>query len=268
MKRIALLFFDLSLIACATIIAMLLRDNCEFSEPHFRALLPYLFVTLISGAIVFSTSGTSWSVWRTSSLNDYVQLSISSAITVVVAVGISFHISRLDGVARAVPVLQAMSMVLLLVGARLFTRIRHHRRFRPSQLVNKPASSNRTNVLLFGTTRLAELYLRSVQEFARDNISVAGVISRTEAKVGRRFLGSQVLGTPGDLMNVIGDLSSKLFGSLRVHRIDRAIYGVSCGRPAPTRPSFAVPGPTSAAPSACSLPAAHRSFSIGSCWRG
>jgi FlaA1/EpsC-like NDP-sugar epimerase len=199
MKRVALLSLDLLLIACATILALLLRDNFVFSELHFQAILPYLTVTLISGGVVFSTAGVSWSVWRFSALNDYLKLVGTSVITVLIALGISFSMTRLEGVSRTVPVLQAMNMVFLLVTARLLIRLRHHHRNDPPQLVTKPAAPDRTSVLVFGTTRITELYLRSVAEFAGDKIGVAGLISRTQAKVGRRFLGVQVLGTSDDL---------------------------------------------------------------------
>ena len=59
MKRVALLFLDLLLIACATIFAVLLRDNLELREPDLQAILPYLVVTLLSGAVVFSIAGIS-----------------------------------------------------------------------------------------------------------------------------------------------------------------------------------------------------------------
>ena len=49
MKRVALLFLDLFLIACATLLALLLRDNFVFSESHLQAIMPYLVVTPVSG---------------------------------------------------------------------------------------------------------------------------------------------------------------------------------------------------------------------------
>ncbi len=187
MKRVALLFLDLFLIACATLLALLLRDNFVFSESHLQAIMPYLVVTLVSGGIVFSFTGVSWSVWRSSTLRDYLRLLGAIAATVFATLAITFSMSRLEGVARAVPVLQAMTMIFLLLGSRLLVQFRHQRRFHPSQLVMKPTASNQTNVLVFGTTRLTELYLRSVAEFASDKISIAGLISRTKTKVGRQL---------------------------------------------------------------------------------
>ena len=206
MKRVALLFLDLLLIACATIFAVLLRDNLELRDPDLQAILPYLVVTLLSGAVVFSIAGVSSSVWRSSAQNDYLRLVVASVATVLISLAISFSITRLEGIARAVPVLQLMTMIFLLMAARLLIRLRHHHRFRPSQLVREPLASNQTTVLVFGTTRITELYLRSVAEFERDEISIAGLISRTEAKVGRRFLGSKILGTSDDLMEILSDL--------------------------------------------------------------
>ena len=90
MKRVALLFLDLLLIACATIFAVLLRDNLELRDPDLQAILPYLVVTLLSGAVVFSIAGISSSVWRSSAQNDYLRLVVASVATVLIAIAIEF----------------------------------------------------------------------------------------------------------------------------------------------------------------------------------
>ena len=99
----------------------------------------------------------------------------------------------MEGVSRALPILQAVLMIASLVGVRVLARVRHNRRGRPTQLA-RPAAATKS-VLLVGLNRVADLYLRSVQEFAPDQVKIAGVLGRGR-HAGRAVNGHQVLGAP------------------------------------------------------------------------
>ncbi len=50
MRALPLLLFDLVLVAVATVLAFLLRDNFNFDAESFAALLPYLALTVMVAA--------------------------------------------------------------------------------------------------------------------------------------------------------------------------------------------------------------------------
>jgi lipopolysaccharide/colanic/teichoic acid biosynthesis glycosyltransferase len=206
MKRIALLAFDLLLVAGATILALLLRDNFEFSEAHLRDLIPYLSITVACAAIAFSISGISWSAWRASALHDCIAIAVSSVATVLGAVAISFLLNRLEGVPRAVPVLTLMNIIFALVAVRVLFRLSHDRRARPPQFSAASLATPPKTVLLVGTTRIAELYLRSAEELGSDSVAIAGIVTRKAPKVGRSIDGHRVIGS----LDEIGDVLKRL----------------------------------------------------------
>jgi lipopolysaccharide/colanic/teichoic acid biosynthesis glycosyltransferase len=124
-------------------------------------------------------------------------------------VAISFAFNRLDGVARSIPVLQPMMLLLLLAGARVFMRIRHMNRGRPARQFSTDGSSDplrRPTVLIVGLNRLTELYLQSVHELSPGEISIAGLVGRDERQRGRLMHRYPVLGSPEELEQIINDL--------------------------------------------------------------
>ena len=216
MKRFVLLCVDLLLITAATLLAVLLRDNFVPSAQHFQALFPYLVTTLGCAAVILTISGTSRAMWRFTSIGDYLRIAMACTLTVLASLALAFSFSRLDGVARAVPILQLLLMTTLLISARILIRLRNRRRFKPVQLKNCAPIQPRTSILVFGATTLTELYLRSITEFATDRIHVVGIVARKEAKVGRSLLGYKVLGTTDAFSSIINEL---FVHGVRVDRI-------------------------------------------------
>lgn len=207
MRREQLLLVDGVLIALASIFALLLRDNFEFSWARLAALLPYLALTLTAAAAIFPLFGISRTIWRVAFMNDYLRLLGAIVLTVVAAVTLCFVYNRLEDVARAVPVLQALLMVVFLVGARVIMRLRHVSRAKPAQLAMPTEGAGvGESVLVVGLTRLTELYLRSVAEFAPERVRIAGLLVRSPHQTGRLVQGHRVLGAPDQVADAVREL--------------------------------------------------------------
>jgi lipopolysaccharide/colanic/teichoic acid biosynthesis glycosyltransferase len=207
MHRAQLLLFDLVLVAFATVCALVLRDNLEFSPVRFSALVPYLALTLLSAAVVFPLLGTSRTIWRFAAMPDYLRLLAATALIVLAAVAFSFGYNRLDGIARALPILQGLLILVVLVGTRVLMRLRHAARGKPSQLAvaTSPLPGTET-VLVVGLGRLTDLYLRSVAEFAPERVRIAGLLGRNPHQTGRFVHNKKVLGTPDQIGETLRDL--------------------------------------------------------------
>jgi lipopolysaccharide/colanic/teichoic acid biosynthesis glycosyltransferase len=209
MRRLRGLSVDCALTALAGIFALLLRDNFEPSLARFLALAPYLVLSVAAAAIVFTALGISRTIWRFTAMKDYLRLMAAIVLTVAAAVAFAFGYNRLEDVARAVPVLQALLMIIFLVGARVLMRLRHTARAKPAQLVATPLPANAPEtVLVVGLTRLTELYLRSVSEFAPDRVRVAGLLVRNPEHTGRFVHHYEVLGTPDQVATTVRDLEA------------------------------------------------------------
>jgi lipopolysaccharide/colanic/teichoic acid biosynthesis glycosyltransferase len=207
MRRVGLLLVDGVLIALATIFALLLRDNFEFSWTRLAALLPYLALTLTAAAAIFPLFGISRTIWRLAVMNDHLRLFGAIVLTVVAAVTLCFVYNRLENVARALPVLQALLMLVFLVGARVVIRVRYLARAKPAQLAMPTQGAGvGESVIVVGLTRLTELYLRSVAEFAPERVRIAGLLVRSPHQAGRLVHGHQVLGAPDQVADALREL--------------------------------------------------------------
>ncbi len=202
--RPALLLIDLGLIALATVFAAALRDNLEIVPERMEALLPYLLLTLAAAGVVLPASGLSRSIWRFSVMADYLRVLAAVVVIVLSAVAAGFLVNRLDGVARALPVIQGLLMGFLLVGARAAMRVRHaSRKSVPSAPIGTHAQET---VLIVGINVLTDLFLRSVTEFAPRRMRVAGIVGRNARHSGRLLQQHPILGPPEQIESIVKTL--------------------------------------------------------------
>ncbi len=208
MRRRLLLLADLGLVALATVAALVLRDNLAPSSERLRDFLPYLCETLLVAAPILMALGLDRSVWRLSAMSDYLRIVAVAVATVLGAIALGFAVDRLDGVARSLPILQAILMVFVLAGGRVIARLRFEaRRAAPGgALAAAGGHGTGETVLVLGINPITDLYLRCVAEFAANRVRIAGLLGRRERHTGRLVRQLKVLGTPEALGQVLRDL--------------------------------------------------------------
>jgi lipopolysaccharide/colanic/teichoic acid biosynthesis glycosyltransferase len=202
MRQVMLLAIDLLLIGLATVVAIVLRDNLAASEARRAVLAPYLVFTLAAAVVVLPAFGTSRSVWRFTTMPDYLRILAATVPTVVGAVALDFGFNRMDGIARALPVLQGLLVPSSLVGARILMRLWHAARERPVQPASKGVSGCET-VLVAGLGGLANLCLRAAAQFAPDRVRIAGLLGHNDRHIGRFVRGHPILGTPEQIADTL-----------------------------------------------------------------
>ena len=198
-------------VAIATLGALFLRDNLEFDPDRFKALLPYLSISVAVSIPVLVAFGMHRAIWRLSSLQDYLKSIGAIVVIVLAATSIGFVVNRLDGVARSLPVLQSLLMAVLFVSirvaARLYPLSQGEENDHPTVVAQAMGKARlQDTVLVVGVNRIAELYLRTVAELAPDRIRVAGLVGHDGSNVGQIAYGLRVLGKPEDLPIVLDSL--------------------------------------------------------------
>ncbi len=208
MRRIVLLLADLALVAIATLVALILRDNLEISINRLYEVLPYLSSTLLAATVILPAFGLNRSIWRFSSQGDYLRILGAGILIVLCAIGIGFAVNRLEGIARSLPILQGILMVAALVGVRVRMRLRHHSRSPAPEhaVLNRANMATAETVLVMGLNSVAELFLQSVTDLAAGRIKVAGLLGRTPRHSGRLLRQKKILGTFDQLEHVLRDL--------------------------------------------------------------
>jgi lipopolysaccharide/colanic/teichoic acid biosynthesis glycosyltransferase len=192
------LLFDLFLVALATTAAAVTRDNFEIVPARLISLVPYLVITLSVAGLVLPTFGINRSPWRFTSMKDGLRI-IGATVTIMLSsVAVGFLVNRLDGVARALPVIQGLLIISFLVGVRVLARASHDRRVRSA-----PAPTDGVEtVLVIGLNKLAELYLQCLAELDTDRVMIAGLLGEG-ARVGLSVHSHPVLGTPEQVASTL-----------------------------------------------------------------
>jgi lipopolysaccharide/colanic/teichoic acid biosynthesis glycosyltransferase len=208
MSRAHIFACDLTLVAIATLMALILRDNFETSIEHLEALAPYLIVSLLVAGVIFPTFGAYRALWRFASLGDVLLVVSAALATVFGAVAVGFSFNRLSGVPRSLPILQALLVVALLGGARLLAMLVGHERRWPAAPAPLPSADalRPKTTLVVGLGRLTDLYLRCVAELAADRVRVAGILTENERQIGCSVHGVPVLGGPEAITETIRTL--------------------------------------------------------------
>jgi lipopolysaccharide/colanic/teichoic acid biosynthesis glycosyltransferase len=200
MPSLRSLAFDLLLIALATVTAAVIRDNFEIVAPKLIALLPYLIITLAVAGVVLPILGISRSLWESSSIRDGLRIVGATIVVVLIALALGFVVNRLDGVARALPIIQGLLIFAFIFGARALTRVSHERRVRSAAPVNHGHQVE--TVLVIGLNKLAELYLQCLAELDTGRVRIAGLLGEG-SRVGLTVHSHPVLGTPEQVASTI-----------------------------------------------------------------
>jgi lipopolysaccharide/colanic/teichoic acid biosynthesis glycosyltransferase len=194
---------DLGWVALSPYAALLVRDNFVFYQPHWDAIIPYSGFTLAVGAVVFGALRPHKTLYQYTSLFDLLRIATAVTLTIFLALSLSFVSSRLEGVARSIPVIQWLILIGMLVWMRVLARMWHDFR-RQSDVIQR--SSTTEHVLVIGVSHLTELYLESLAEYAAKRLEVVGILSEHRQLRGRLLRNQAVLGAPQKLAEVLEQL--------------------------------------------------------------
>jgi lipopolysaccharide/colanic/teichoic acid biosynthesis glycosyltransferase len=185
-----------------------------------QALVPYVLLSILAGAIIFPGARQHRSLWRYTSLNDILRLIAAATIVVLVALSASFYLTRMENIARSLPVIQWLLLISSMAGIRVAVRL-FYERGAPKDAQSNEVSAGPEQVLIVGVSDVTELYLRSAHEFAQGYVNVVGILAREPKLQGRSLRTYKVLGTPEDVQQVLSELD---------------LHGVTVGRIAVMQP--------------------------------
>ena len=232
MRLYVLLGVDVGLILLATSLGFVLRENFEITQGRFEAFLPYLCATSVMSVVFVSAAGLNRSIWRFSSVHDYLRVGIVVTAVSIGAVALSFAYNRLEGIARSLPFLQIIVGIMVLVAARVIHRLRHaaRQRRRTSEALRQAAEkAQQLNVLVVGVGRLTEAYIQALAELGMGRVKVAGIVGSAHRHVGRLVANHPVLGQAEDVEGVLNRLEvhgvtiDRIVVAMPFERLPRAI---------------------------------------------
>ena len=203
MRNYRALVADLGWVCLSPYIALLVRDNFVFNEPHWDAIIPYSGFTFVAGAVVFGALRPHKTLYRYTSLFDLLRISAAVTLTIFLALSLSFLTSRLEGVARSIPVIQWLILIAILIWIRVLARMWSEFQRRSNVVRGSPTTEH---VLVIGVSHLTELYLESLAVYAPRRLEVVGILSEHRELRGRLLRNQMVLGAPEKLASVLEQL--------------------------------------------------------------
>ena len=205
MRRHSLIFIlDLGWVALSAVLAVLIRDNFILYPSHVRAALAYALIVVAISALVFAASGTHKILWRYTSLPDVLRIMAAVTLALLLGLFVSFILNRTEGVARSVPLIQWFLLGSAMIATRVGARIWDERRKRAPISHDREVAAE--PVLIVGVSRITELFLQSVSEYAANSVEVVGILADDRDLQGRVLREQKVLGTPEELMKVMAQL--------------------------------------------------------------
>jgi lipopolysaccharide/colanic/teichoic acid biosynthesis glycosyltransferase len=223
LRRSVLISIDVLLVAAATVLAVVLRGDFVSLEDKLMTLLPYIFISSGAAFVVFFAGGLDRTPWRYSSFADHLQTIVLTGLAILLALVLTFVVTRLDGVARSLPILQGGLIMVLLVSVRSVARFWYVRQVHANGNGRGNAQTLET-ILVVGMNTVSELFLLSVKEFASRRVQVAGLLVEEPKMRGRTIQQTPILGTVEELKDILR--------SLEVHglAVDRIVVATAPDR--------------------------------------
>ncbi len=207
MRRIVAVALDLSIIALAMPLALLLRENLVLDIVKLEYHVPFLIAMLLVSVPLFRMLGVDRTLWRYSTIEDHLRIAVAMVLVVLAATALTFAYNRLDHVSRSVPVIQAILAVFGMVGLRVAKRAWHGIRAgaRPfAPIDHRPAH----NILIVGLNGMAELYAKAVTELGGDGVRVVGIVDHADSRNdGMRLQQLPVFGGGRRIQDVVNTLA-------------------------------------------------------------
>ncbi len=192
--------FDLACAAAVVPLAYMVRTG---DLPEFSGPMLVLQGSLTAASLVcFYIFGLNQGSWRYASIEDLLGIIQSVVMAMLVAVLVTFAVSRLEMVPRTVPLIAMVMLMLMMSGPRLFYRIfkdRYLQRAFSSDTTGEP-------VLIVGYSDEAEMFVRALGKQKTPQYRVVGIIDHNNRHVGRRLHTVKVLGALANLPGIIADL--------------------------------------------------------------
>ena len=195
-RRIFEVLLDVILIALAYWSAYAIKFEPFSNSPAWKLFLRTLPVLVVMRLAAFLVFGVYRGIWRYTSMDDLLTFAKAVAAGSLVSMIIVLFKFRFQGFSRAVFLIDALVMLLLLAGSRV--AFRFFRKVLPSSAVSKGR-----RVLIYGAGDAGELLLRELLNNRELSYAPVGFMDDDATKHGKLIHGYRVFGGNGLLPSIL-----------------------------------------------------------------
>ena len=197
-RRVFEVLLDVILIVLAYWSAYAIKFEPFSNSPAWKLFLRTLPVLVVVRLAAFLAFGVYRGIWRYTSMDDLLTFAKAVAAGSIVSMIIVLFKFRFQGFSRAVFLIDALVMLLLLAGSRVAFRF-----FR--QVLPSGSASNGRRVLIYGAGDAGELLLRELLNNRELSYAPVGFMDDDATKHGKLIHGFRVFGGNGLLPKIISD---------------------------------------------------------------
>src|SRR5205085_11187942 len=195
-RRIFEVLLDVILIVLAYWSAYAIKFEPFSDSPAWKLFLRTLPVLVVVRLAAFLAFGVYRGIWRYTSMDDLLAFSKAVAAGSIVSMIIVLFKFRFQGFSRAVFLIDALVMLLLLAGSRIAFRF-----FR--QVLPSGSAANGKRVLIYGAGDAGELLLRELLNNRDLRYAPIGFMDDDANKHGKLIHGFRVFGGNGSFARII-----------------------------------------------------------------
>ena len=197
-RRVFEVLLDVILIVLAYWSAYAIKFEPFSNSPAWKLFLRTLPVLVVVRLAAFLAFGVYRGIWRYTSMDDLLAFAKAVAAGSIVSMIIVLFKFRFQGFSRAVFLIDALVMLLLLAGSRVAFRF-----FR--QVLPSGSAGNGQRVLIYGAGDAGELLLRELLNNRELSYAPVGFMDDDANKHGKLIHGFRVFGGNGLLPKIIAD---------------------------------------------------------------
>ena len=210
--RIRLSPVDVTLAAAAPLFALYFRNVDMVTDGKWAVVGSYFLVSVVASLLAFQFFRISEMIPRYLSVRDLLDLAKVVLSGQLVTTIVLFTFTRLDGIPRSVPAIQALILGTGLVAYRVaenFTEKRRRQSDRPRDAVSQ-------NVILIGLNDWSVLVMKFLKAHFPERWRVVALLDEETRWFSRSVNGVQVFGPPAQLETIIEEFATHGVGIDRV----------------------------------------------------
>jgi lipopolysaccharide/colanic/teichoic acid biosynthesis glycosyltransferase len=213
--RFHLLPFDVLWAAAAPPLALYLRDANILSAQGAEMAMLYCSLSFLFAIIGFWAFRVSDAIPRHFSVHDAIEILKATIAAALATTVVLFSLTRLEGIPRSIPVLQALLLAAGLFAVRAVTMLLD----KDGQVTEHPSHAEVEHIIMIGSTKLSSLYIQFLRAYSPLHRRVIAVLDAKQTLIGRAMSGVPVIAPPQHLAEIIEEFA--------VHGVytDRIIIG-------------------------------------------
>jgi lipopolysaccharide/colanic/teichoic acid biosynthesis glycosyltransferase len=206
---------DVFFAAVSPLLALYLRDAYILSASGIQTALLYCglsFSFSLTGFLIFRVSAA---IPRHLTVHDAFSILKATIAAGLATTVVIFSITRLDGIPRSTPFLQALLLTAGLLAVRIVMMLSD----KEGQVTEHPGHADVEHIIMIGSTKLSSLYIQLLRAYSPLHRRVIAVLDARQKLIGRAMSGVPVVAGPQQLAEVIEEFA--------VHGVatDRIIIG-------------------------------------------